>query len=47
MLGAAFDRLEAVPDGFAVQLRDGSRHLDIDAERAYARAAITLLEGRR
>jgi hypothetical protein len=47
LLGAAFDRLEAVPDGFAVQLRDGSRHLDIDAERAYARAAITLLEGRR
>jgi hypothetical protein len=43
MLGGAFVRLEALPDGFAVVLEDGSRHVDIDAERAYARAAITHL----
>ena len=46
-LGEAFVGLGAVSGGFAVTLSDGSRHLDIDAERAYARAAITLLEGRR
>lgn len=40
MLGQAFDRLVALEGGFAVVLTDGSRHVDIDAERAYARAAI-------
>ena len=43
MLGRAFVRLEALPDGFAVVLDDDSRHVDIDAERAYARAVISLL----
>ena len=45
MLGQAFDRLEALEGGFAVVLTDGSRHIDIDAERAYARAAIAHFEG--
>lgn len=40
MLGASFSQLVALPDGFVVALADGSRHADIDAERAYARAAI-------
>lgn len=40
MLGQAFDRLVTLEGGFAVVLTDGSRHVDIDAERAYARAAI-------
>lgn len=39
-LGDAFVSLDAVHGGFAVTLTDGSRHLDIDAERAYARAAL-------
>lgn len=39
-LGSAFTRLETVGDGFAVELRDGSRHVDVDAARAYARALI-------
>ncbi|HET6625514.1 MAG TPA: pilus assembly protein CpaE [Nocardioidaceae bacterium] len=49
LLGDAFLRLEAVPDGFVVVLREdgygghGGRHLDIDAERAYARALLTVL----
>ncbi len=47
MLGAAFDRLVALPDGYVVVLADGSRHADIDAERAYARAAIALLTSKR
>lgn len=45
MLGGRFSRLEAVGDGFVVELDDGSRHVDIDAERAYARAAATVLGG--
>ena len=45
MLGRAFDRLIALEGGFAVVLTDGSRHVDIDAERAYARAEIAHLEG--
>ena len=45
MLGQAFDRLEALEGGFAVVLTDGGRHIDIDAERAYARAAIAHFEG--
>lgn len=42
-LGDRFAELTAVPGGFAVTLTDGSRHLDIDAERTYARAALHLL----
>ena len=42
-LGDAFDTLTAVPGGFVVTLTDGTRHLDIDAERAYARAVLHIL----
>ncbi|QYN31786.1 hypothetical protein K1T35_24355 [Pseudonocardia sp. DSM 110487] len=46
-LGARFRRLEPIGDGFAVVIEgaDGSeeRHVDVDAERAYARALLTLL----
>ena len=42
MLGGRFVRLEAVGGGFVVVLDDGSRHADIEAERAYARAVIAL-----
>lgn len=45
MCGARFVRLDRVGDGFAVELDDGSRHVDTDAERAYARAAIAVLTG--
>ncbi len=45
MLSRVFDRLVALPDGFVVVLSDGSRHVDIDAERAYARATIAHFEG--
>lgn len=47
MLGGAFDRLVALPDGYVVVLSDGGRHVDIDAERAYARAAIAHLQTRK
>ncbi|MFT4294026.1 MAG: pilus assembly protein CpaE [Micropruina sp.] len=43
-LGERFQTLEAVPGGFAVTLTDGTRHLDIDAERSYARGLLHLLE---
>ena len=43
-LGDAFNTLTAVPGGFVVTLTDGTRHLDIDAERAYARAMLHMLE---
>lgn len=47
MLGPWFVRLEAVPDGFVVVLEQPGgateRHVDIDAERAYARALLSLL----
>jgi len=46
LLGPAFVRLEAVPGGFMVLVEaDGElkRHIDIDAERAYARAVLDLL----
>ena len=46
LLGQRFVRLEAVGDGFAVVLDDGGRHIDIDAERAYARALTAVLEVR-
>ena len=53
LLGAAFRRLEAVPGGFVVVLagpgghapEDGppeDRHVDPDAECAYARALLAL-----
>jgi len=49
LLGERFLRLEAVPDGFVVELRPQGydappeRHADIDAERAYARALLSVL----
>ena len=49
LLGERFVRLEAVPGGFAVEIEasasDGMerRHVDIDAERAYARAVLAVL----
>jgi hypothetical protein len=42
-LGSAFRRLEPVGDGWAVVTDDGDRHVDVDAERAYARAVLALL----
>jgi hypothetical protein len=45
-LGDAFRRLEAVPGGFVVVVERGGteeRHIDTDAERAYARAVLALL----
>jgi len=48
MLGAAFVSLEQLEGGYAVGLRAGDgdlvRHVDIDAERAYARALLAHLE---
>lgn len=44
-LGSRFDRLEALDGGFVVVLDDGHREADIDAERAYARALLTVLRG--
>jgi hypothetical protein len=46
-LGEAFGRLEAVPGGFVVAI-DGvegteERHVDLDAECAYARALLAVL----
>jgi hypothetical protein len=46
-LGGRFRRLEPVGDGFAVVVeRDGveDRHVDVDAERAYARALLAMLQ---
>ncbi|HEU4514937.1 MAG TPA: pilus assembly protein CpaE [Nocardioidaceae bacterium] len=49
LLGPRFTRLEAVRDGFVVVVAvDGGReerHVDIDAERAYARAVLSVLRG--
>jgi len=46
-LGTAFRRLEAVPGGFVVVLAGAAgqdeRHVDLDAECAYARALLALL----
>jgi hypothetical protein len=45
-LGPAFRRLEPVGDGWVVVLEAGGteqRHVDVDAERAYARAVLALL----
>ncbi len=40
-----FVRLEAVTGGFAVVLTGDERHVDFDAERAYARALLSALPG--
>jgi hypothetical protein len=45
-LGPRFRRLEPIGDGFAVVIDgpDGEeRHVDVDAERAYARALLATL----
>ena len=45
LVGERFSRLEAVPGGFAVvtaHAEGDRRHVDIDAERAYARAVLDL-----
>jgi hypothetical protein len=47
-LGPRFLRLEPVGDGFAVVLGGPGgeqRHVDVDAERAYARAVLAVLAG--
>jgi hypothetical protein len=46
LLGGDFERLEPVGDGFAVETsgRTGGRYVDVDAERAYARALLARLE---
>ena len=48
LLGAAFVRLEQVTGGYAVTATAGNgedrRFVDIDAERAYARAVLSRLE---
>ena len=49
-LGPAFRRLEAVPGGFVVVTATGAgadeRHIDLDAECAYARALLAVLARR-
>ena len=49
-LGDRFRRLESVTGGYAVVLAAGpageARHVDIDVERAYARALLSVLPGR-
>jgi hypothetical protein len=46
-MGARFRRLETIGDGFAVVVEglggEEQRHVDVDAERAYARALLALL----
>jgi hypothetical protein len=46
-LGPRFRRLEPIGDGFAVVIEGiggtEERHVDVDAERAYARALLALL----
>ena len=41
MLGGRFVALAATEEGWAVTLTDGSRHVDADAECAYARAVLS------
>ena len=46
LLGERFARLEALAapaGGFAVTLSDGTRHVHVDAERAYLLAALAVL----
>ena len=42
-LGSHFVSLDAVGPGFVVILTDGTRHAEVDAERAYARAVLHLV----
>ncbi|HHW83883.1 MAG TPA: pilus assembly protein CpaE [Actinomycetales bacterium] len=42
LLGERFARLEALPEGFAVETADGERHVDLSPERAYARAVLAI-----
>ncbi|WP_112247916.1 pilus assembly protein CpaE [Kribbella monticola] len=44
LLGARFQRMEAVPEGFAVVTTDGT-YVSADAEQAYAEALLDLLNG--
>jgi len=44
LLGEQFVRLEAVPEGYAVETSTG-RFLEEDAEQAYAEALLDLLNG--
>jgi hypothetical protein len=47
-LGPHFRRLEPVGEGFAVVIERAGvteRHVDVDAERAYARALLAVLQG--
>ena len=44
LLGSRFVRLEAVPEGYAVETADG-RYVADDAEQAYAEALLDLLNG--
>lgn len=46
LLGDSFVGLNALlgeAGGVVVSLRDGSRHIDVDVERAYARALLSIL----
>ena len=40
---AAMERVPGVVQGFAVVLTDGSRHVDVDPEKAYAHAVLAAL----
>jgi hypothetical protein len=52
LLGERFAAMERVPmdeelgevEGYAVVLTDGSRHVDVDPERAYAHAVLVVLQ---
>ncbi len=46
LLGERFAAMERVPgeiEAYAVVLADGSRHVDVDPERAYAHAVLAVL----
>ena len=46
LLGERFGSLERVPgevEGYAVVLTDGSRHVDVEPERAYAQALLAVI----
>jgi hypothetical protein len=46
LLGERFAGMERLPggvEGYAVVLTDGSRHLDVDPEKAYAHAVLAIL----
>ena len=44
LLGTRFRKMEAVPEGFAVETADGT-YVSADAEQAYAEALLELLGG--